>query len=168
MLLDMQCMVVVERMDATPNVQQAQNLASTETEPEEPQVSQEPQEPQEPQELQEPQEPQEPQELQEPQEPQECRESQESQEDWVPDYGLQIEVRSEQLNGAQEEKVDEKPLDLSIGIRQVIEEDIISISDTEEAPIIISDDSDNETGTELRRSRGDQVSVFRSSNRSID
>lgn len=135
-------MVAIERMDVTPSIQQAQNLAPTETEAEESQESQE---------LQESQESQESHKIIEPQE---------RQDGWVPDFAVQVDVCTEREDATQGKEVDEKPLDLSIGIRQAMEEDIITISDTEEPPIIISDGSDSETGTELGRLRREQVRFF--------
>ena len=58
-------------------------------------------------------------------------------------------VESKSCDVIQEEDEDEKPLDLTTCMRRVDDSDIILISDTEEAPIVISDDSDNETDAEL-------------------
>lgn len=116
-MLEMQCVVVIETLNPTPVTQEAQSLVSTQTE-----------------------------------------EIEESQENRMPD----VEVPTS--NCVQEaEEIDEKPLDLCISIRKRADEDTISISDTEEAPIIISDSSDNETDIELVGSETEQqvVSFFK-------
>ncbi|XP_055296597.1 zinc finger protein 271-like [Sitodiplosis mosellana] len=107
MLLEMECMVVIEKMNPIPS--RTPSLVSTQIDAEEENLGEE---------------------------------------------GEMVEAQAYDV--VQEEEVDEKPLDLSIRMRQVDDTDIISISDTEDVPIIISDDSDNETDTELGKAQNEQ------------
>lgn len=116
MLLEMQCMVAIERMDPMSLAHQPSSVLKQ-------------------------------------------TESNESRVDCQPDSETQADVCANPLNVVQEEEEIDEPLDLTIGIRKVVDVDTISISDTEEAPIMISDDSDNETGTELRRLHEEDVSI---------
>lgn len=113
-MLEMQCVVVIETMNPKPVMQEVQSLVSTQT-----------------------------------------KVTEKHQENLMPD----VEVPTN--NSVQDsEEIDDKPLDLSISTRQRADEDIILISDTEEAPIIISDSSDNETDNESETEQ-QMVSFFK-------
>lgn len=125
-LTEMQCMVVIERMDTIPDGTQKLNSE------------------------------QKSEKVNEKAEQDEKEEEEQQQEGGsgggVEEHEEMVESKS--CDVIQEEDEDVKPLDLTTCVRQVDDSDIVLISDTEEPPIIISD-SEGETDAELIESTQD-------------